>query len=164
MTPRTHPILLAWEFSAGVFCLWSRLEAVLGRGSPGSMAFSGKFETESEKNYDEFMQRLGLPSNAIEKGRNFKTITEVQQSGQDFVWSQLYPGGHSITNKLTVGKECDMETVGGKKFKATVRMEGGKVVVDSPHYHFTAEMVDGKLVEISTFGGVTYERVSKKLA
>ena len=25
----------------------------------GSMAFTGKYETESEKNYDEFMKRLG---------------------------------------------------------------------------------------------------------
>lgn len=28
----THPILLAQGFSAGVFCPWTRLEAVLGRG------------------------------------------------------------------------------------------------------------------------------------
>lgn len=28
-------------------------------------------------------------------------------------------------------------------------MEGGKVVVDSANYHHTAEIVDGKLVEVS---------------
>ncbi|KAK1343525.1 hypothetical protein QTO34_016305 [Cnephaeus nilssonii] len=98
------------------------------------MAFNGKYEIESEKNYDEFMKRLALP------------------------W------GHSMTNKFTIGKECDMETMGGKKFKATVQMEGGKVVVDFPNYHQTSEIVGGKLVEISTIGGVTYERVSKRLA
>lgn len=59
----------------------------------------------------------GLPSDAIEKGRNFKIVTEVQQDGQNFTWSQHYPGGHSMTNKFTIGKECDMETMGGKKFK-----------------------------------------------
>ncbi|ELV12291.1 gastrotropin [Tupaia chinensis] len=128
------------------------------------MAFNGKFEMESEKNYDEFMKRLGLSSDVIEKARNFKIITEVQQDGQDFTWSQHYSGGNTITNKFTIGKECEMQTMGGKKFKATVRMEGGKVVADFPNYHQTSEIVGGKLVEISTIGGVTYERVSKKLA
>ncbi|XP_045664329.1 gastrotropin-like [Ursus americanus] len=132
--------------------------------SPSSMAFNGKYEFESDKNYDEFMKRLGLPSNAIEKGRNFKIVTEVQQDGQNFTWSQHYPGGHSMTNKFTTGKECDMETMGGKKFKATVHMEGGKIAVEFPNYRQTSEIVGDKLVEISTTGGVTYERVSKRLA
>ncbi|XP_046524510.1 gastrotropin [Equus quagga] len=128
------------------------------------MAFTGKYEIESEKNYDEFMKHIGIPSETIEKGRNFKIISEVQQDGQNFTWSQHYPGGHSITNKFTIGKECDMETVGGKKFKATVQMEGGKLTVDSPNFHFSSEIMGDKLVETSTVGGVTYERVSKRLA
>ncbi|CAK7304300.1 gastrotropin [Vulpes vulpes] len=128
------------------------------------MAFNGKYEFESDKNYDEFMKRLGLPNDAIEKGRNFKIVTEVQQDGQNFTWSQHYPGGHSMTNRFTIGTECDMETMGGKKFKATVHMDGGKIVVDFPNYHQTSEVVGDKLVEISTIGNVTYERVSKRLA
>ncbi|XP_006897099.1 PREDICTED: gastrotropin [Elephantulus edwardii] len=128
------------------------------------MAFSGKYEMESEKNYDEFMKIIGLPSDVIEKGRNFKIVTEVQQDGNNFTWSQLYPSGHSMVNKFTIGKECDMETVGGKKCKATVQMEGGKVVVNFPNYRTTSEIVDGKLVEISTYKDVTYERVSRRLA
>ena len=34
-------------------------------------------------------------------------------------------------------------------FQVTVKMEGGKVVVDSANYHHTVEIVDGKLVEVS---------------
>eukprot|EP00071_Canis_lupus_P039892 XP_022273449.1 gastrotropin isoform X1 [Canis lupus familiaris] len=113
------------------------------------MAFNGKYEFESDKNYDEFMKRLGLPSDAIERGRNFKIVTEVQQDGQNFTWSQHYPGGHSMTNRFTIGTECDMETMGGKKFKATVHMDGGKIVVDFPNYHQTSEVVGDKLVEVS---------------
>ncbi|XP_008690648.1 gastrotropin isoform X2 [Ursus maritimus] len=128
------------------------------------MAFNGKYEFESDKNYDEFVKRLGLSSDAIEKGRNIKIVTEVQQDGQNFTWSQHYPGGHSMTNKFTIGKECDMETMGGRKFKATVHMEGGKIAVEFPNYRQTSEIVGDKLVEISTIGGVTYERVSKRLA
>ena len=69
-----------------------------------------------------------------------------------------------MSNKFTIGKECEMQTMGGKKFKATVKMEGGKVVAEFPNYHQTSEVVGDKLVEISTIGDVTYERVSKRLA
>ncbi|XP_055466650.1 gastrotropin [Psammomys obesus] len=128
------------------------------------MAFTGKFEFESEKNYDEFMKHLGLPADVIAKWHGFKIITEVQQDGQDFTWTQYYSGGNTMTNKFTIGKECEIQTMGGKKFKATVKMEGGKVVADFPNYHQTSEIVGDKLVEIFTIGDVTYERVSKRLA
>ncbi|CAM5160172.1 unnamed protein product [Natator depressus] len=128
------------------------------------MAFTGRYEVESEDNYDAFVKCIGIPSDIIEKGRNFKIVTEVAQNGNDFVWTQIYPTGQSMTNKFTIGKEADMETMGGKKFKATVKMEDGKVVADFPNYHHTAEIAGGKLVEISTAGGVTYKRVSKKVA
>ncbi|XP_060616960.2 gastrotropin isoform X1 [Anolis sagrei] len=107
---------------------------------------------------------LGIPADTIEKGRNFKIVTEVMQNGDEFIWSQIYPGGKSMTNKFVIGKESEIETLGGKKFKATVKMEGGKVVADFPNYHHTAEIAGGKLVEISTVGDVTFKRVSKKLA
>ncbi|CAI9624500.1 unnamed protein product, partial [Staurois parvus] len=90
---------------------------------------------------------LGIPAEQIEKGKNFKYTTEVVQNGDDFTWSQIYPG-FTLTNKFTVGKEADMETQGGKKFKATVRMESGKLTVDFPKYHHTSEIVGGKLVEV----------------
>uniref|UniRef100_H9G789 Fatty acid binding protein 6 n=2 Tax=Anolis carolinensis TaxID=28377 RepID=H9G789_ANOCA len=129
-----------------------------------TMAFSGKYEVESEENYDSFMHRIGIPADTIEKGRNFKIVTEVIQNGDEFIWSQIYPGGKSMTNKFVIGKESEIETLGGKKFKATVKMEGGKVVADFPNYHHTAEIAGGKLVEISTVGDVTFKRISKKLA
>ncbi|KAB0386508.1 hypothetical protein FD755_001464 [Muntiacus reevesi] len=94
------------------------------------MAFTGKYEIESEKNYDDFMKRLGLSSDTIEKGRNFKVVSEIKQDGQNFTWSQHYPGGHSISNSFTVGKETEMETVGNKKFKYSApQIAGGREVV-----------------------------------
>ncbi|XP_025947188.1 gastrotropin isoform X2 [Apteryx rowi] len=130
----------------------------------GNMAFTGKYEVESDENYDDFTRKIGIPSDIIEKGRNLKIVTEVAQNGNEFTWSQHYPGGHSMTNKFTIGKEADLETMGGKKFKATVKMEDGKIVADFPNYHHTAEISGGKLVEISTAGGVTYKRISKRIA
>ncbi|KAM4747837.1 gastrotropin-like [Rhinophrynus dorsalis] len=127
------------------------------------MSFTGKYEVESQENYDAFMKLIGIPDETIEKGRDFKITTEVVQNGNDFTWSQIYPG-KTMTNKFTIGQESDMETMSGKKFKATVRLEGGKIVVDFPKYHHTSEIVGGKLVETSEAGGITFKRVSKRLA
>ncbi|KAM6475515.1 gastrotropin isoform 2-T3 [Liasis olivaceus] len=133
-------------------------------GIPQKMSFTGKYEVENEENYDNFMKRLGLPDDAIEKGRNFKIISEIIQNNDEFTWSQIYPGGHILTNKFVIGKESEMETVGGKKFKAILRKEDGKVISDFPNYHYTAEIAGDKLIEISTVGDVIFKRISKKLS
>ncbi|XP_052672229.1 gastrotropin isoform X3 [Harpia harpyja] len=130
----------------------------------GNMAFTGKYEFEGDENYDDFVKKIGLPSDKIEMGRNCKIVTEVVQNGNDFTWTQHFPGGHTTTNTFTIGKEADMETMGGKKFKATVKMEDGKIVADFPNYHHTAEICGGKLVETSTTSGVVYKRTSKRIA
>ncbi|XP_072259205.1 gastrotropin-like [Pyxicephalus adspersus] len=127
------------------------------------MAFTGKYEVESQQNYDDFMKVIGIPDEQIEKGRSFNYTTEVVQKGNDFTWTQIYPG-FTLTNNFTVGQESEMQTMGGKKFKATVRLEGGKLVVDFPKYNHTSEIVGGKLVETSIAGGVTFTRTSKKVA
>ncbi|XP_043938219.1 gastrotropin-like [Protopterus annectens] len=88
----------------------------------------------------------GMPADVIEKGRSFKIVTEIVQNGNSFNWSQIYPD-KTMTNKFTVGQESEMHTMSGKTFKATVNMEGGKLVVDFPNYHHTAEIVGGNLVE-----------------
>lgn len=54
----------------------------------------------------------GLPSDMIEKGCNFEIVTE---DGQNFTSSQHYPGSHSMTNKFTIGKDCDMVTIEGQE-------------------------------------------------
>ncbi|XP_029439497.1 gastrotropin isoform X2 [Rhinatrema bivittatum] len=127
------------------------------------MSFTGKYEVESQENYDTFMTAIGLPKDVIEKGRTFTFVTEVVQNGNEFTWSQIYPG-HTMTNKFIIDQECEMETMAGKKFKATVHMDGGKVVVDFPKYHHSSEIVGNKLVETSVAGGITFKRISKKIA
>uniref|UniRef100_A0AAY5KGH7 Gastrotropin n=1 Tax=Esox lucius TaxID=8010 RepID=A0AAY5KGH7_ESOLU len=105
----------------------------------------------------------GIPDDIIEKGRNYKLITEVVQNGEEFTWTQVYPTNKTVSNKFVIGQECDMETIGGKKFKATVTMEGGKLSTSFPKYHHTSEISGGKLIEISTTGSVVLKRTSKKI-
>nr|ACQ58324.1 Gastrotropin [Anoplopoma fimbria] len=127
------------------------------------MAFAGKWETENQEGYDVFCKLLDIPDDVIEKGRDYKLITEVTQDGDNFSWTQIYPTNAKVTNKFTIGKECDMETIGGKKFKATVHMEGGKLSVAFPNYHHTSEISGGKLIETSKAGSVVLKRTSKKI-
>lgn len=57
----------------------------------------------------------------MERGREYKMITEVTQNGDTFSWTQVYPTDAKVTNTFTIGKESDMETIGGKKFKVKRR-------------------------------------------
>lgn len=59
----------------------------------------------------------------MERGRDYKLITEVTQNGDTFSWTQVYPTDAKVTNTFTIGKECDMETIGGKKFKVKRAVE-----------------------------------------
>uniref|UniRef100_A0A674BRE4 Cytosolic fatty-acid binding proteins domain-containing protein n=1 Tax=Salmo trutta TaxID=8032 RepID=A0A674BRE4_SALTR len=47
------------------------------------MAFSGKYELESQENY-EFLEAIGFDNAKTD----IKVITEVLQEGDDFTWSQ----------------------------------------------------------------------------
>ncbi|XP_056373311.1 gastrotropin-like [Hyla sarda] len=127
------------------------------------MAFTGKYEVESQENYEAFMKLIGIPDDKIEKGKNFKYTTEIVQNGNEFSWSQIYPG-HTTTNKFVLGQESELHSMAGKTFKTTIRSDGGKIVVDFPNYHHTSEIAGGKLVETSVAGGVTFKRISKKVA
>lgn len=60
---------------------------------------------------------LGIPDDTIQKGRDYKQVTEVVQNGNDFTWTQFYPSNHKVTNTFSIGKEADMQTISGKKFK-----------------------------------------------
>ncbi|XP_064181465.1 gastrotropin [Anguilla rostrata] len=130
------------------------------------MAFSGKYEMESQENYEEFLQRIGIPDDVIEKGRNFKTVTEVVQNGNEFTWSQVYPN-RTMTNKFIIDQECEMETMAGIKFKATVTMDGDKICANFPKYQQTVQLSGDKLVECCTVSGakgtVTMKRISKRI-
>ncbi|XP_017276304.1 gastrotropin-like [Kryptolebias marmoratus] len=127
------------------------------------MAFVGRWETETQEGYDEFCKKIGIPDDIIEKGRDYKLITEVTQDGDDFSCTHIYPTDARVTNNFTLGKECDMQTIGGKKFKATVNMEGGKLIMCSPNYNQVSEISGGKLIEIITFGSVVLKRTSKRI-
>lgn len=125
------------------------------------MAFEGKYELESQDNYEEFLEAIGL----LSAKTDHKVITEVVQDGDNFTWTQTIPNW-SWSNKFTVGQECELTTMTGTKFKAPVTKEGSKISVQFPQYQFTAEIIDDKLVMhciIPGEKGVSFKRISKRI-
>ncbi|XP_029021912.1 gastrotropin-like [Betta splendens] len=125
------------------------------------MHFSGKYELESQENYEAFLEAIGL----LHAKTDHKVITEVVQDGNDFTWTQTIPNW-TWSNKFTVGRECELTTMTGSAFTALVREDGGKISIQFPQYLFTAEMTDDKLVmvcETSGEKGVTFKRVNRRI-
>ncbi|XP_030002159.1 gastrotropin-like [Sphaeramia orbicularis] len=125
------------------------------------MDFSGKYELESQENYEAFLEAIGLLSAKTDE----KVITEVVQDGNNFTWTQSIPNW-SWSNTFTVGQECELVTMTGAKFKAPVTLEGGIISIQFPQYHFTAQITDDKLVmNCVTPGekGVTFKRLNKRI-
>uniref|UniRef100_A0AAQ4PL36 Cytosolic fatty-acid binding proteins domain-containing protein n=1 Tax=Gasterosteus aculeatus aculeatus TaxID=481459 RepID=A0AAQ4PL36_GASAC len=94
-----------------------------------------------------------------------KVITEVLQDGSGFTWTQSIPNW-TWSNKFTVGQDCELTTMKGVKFTAAVTMEGGKISIPFPQYHFTAELIEDKLVMICLTPGeksVTFRRTSRRI-
>ncbi|XP_059202724.1 gastrotropin-like [Centropristis striata] len=125
------------------------------------MAFAGKYELESQDNYEEFLEVIGL----LNAKTDHKVVTEVVQDGNDFTWTQTIPNW-KWSNKFTVGQECELVTMTGATFTAPVTMEGGKILIQFPQYRLVAEIIDDKLVmNCTTTGekGVTFKRISKRI-
>jgi hypothetical protein len=92
----------------------------------------------------------GLSSDSIERARNFKIITEVQQDGQNFTLSQHYSGGNVITNKFTIGKESEIQTMGGKKFKVSEgEIQGRRSLLPPTQINFSISSLFPKLMFLS---------------
>ncbi|KAB1256978.1 Fatty acid-binding protein; liver [Camelus dromedarius] len=118
------------------------------------MNFSGKYELQSQENFEAFMKAVGyrvplvttafqlpplptlnlkwfppgLPDDLVQKGKDTKEVTEVVQNGKHFKFT-VTAGPKVFQNEFTVGEESEMETMTGEKVKAVVQLEGENKLV-----------------------------------
>lgn len=83
------------------------------------------------------MFALGLPDEVIKQVKELKSLTEIEQKGNDFKIT-VTTGPKVMVNTFTIGKETEMDTITGEKIK--VRAEPklccyGKVRVQPPVRH-----------------------------
>jgi len=124
-------------------------------------AFIGRFIVESKENYDAFMKAVGVPEEYIAMSRDVKVITEIKKDGDGYVISRIRPQ-KTVTNKIVIGQETELDTIKGDKVKCKTTLNGGKLESRGDKYCVVMEMDGGKLKEHVTFNGHTMSRVSKK--
>uniref|UniRef100_A0A3P8S3F9 Fatty acid binding protein 10a, liver basic n=1 Tax=Amphiprion percula TaxID=161767 RepID=A0A3P8S3F9_AMPPE len=111
------------------------------------MAFSGTWQVYAQENYEQFLKAMELPDDVIKMAKDIKPITEIKQTGNDFVITTKTPG-KSVTNSFTIGKEADITTLDGKKLKCIVNMEGGKLVCNTGKFNHIQELKGGEMIEV----------------
>ncbi|CAK6950643.1 fatty acid-binding protein%2C liver-type-like [Scomber scombrus] len=127
------------------------------------MSFSGKYQLESQENFEPFMKAIGLPDDLIQKGKDIKSISEIEETGNNFKVT-VTTGTKVLVNTFTIGQEAELETITGDKIKSVVQREGNKLKVSLKGIESVTEMVDGNtIVNTMTLGGIVYKRTSKRM-
>uniref|UniRef100_A0A8B9JCV3 Fatty acid binding protein 1-B.1-like n=1 Tax=Astyanax mexicanus TaxID=7994 RepID=A0A8B9JCV3_ASTMX len=104
-----------------------------------------------------------LPDDLIEKGKDIKSTSEIEQNGDHFKVT-VTTGTKVLVNSFTVGQEADLETLTGEKIKSVVMKEGNKLKVTLKGIESVTELVDGNtLVNTLTLGNIIYKRTSKRV-
>ncbi|NXL34608.1 FABPL protein, partial [Glaucidium brasilianum] len=127
------------------------------------MSFTGKYELQSQENFETFMKALGLPDDQIQKGKDIKSISEIVQDGKKFKVT-VTTGSKVLHNEFTIGEECEIEMLTGEKVKAIVQLEGNnRLVANLKGLKSVTELNGDTITNTLTMGDLTYKRISKRI-
>ncbi|NXU83905.1 FABPL protein, partial [Xiphorhynchus elegans] len=127
------------------------------------MSFTGKYELQSQENFEPFMKALGLPDDQIQKGKDLKSTTEIVQDGKKFKVT-VTTGSKVLTNEFTVGEECELEMLTGEKAKGIVQMEGNnKLIANVKGLKSVTELNGDTITHTMMLGDLTCKRISKRV-
>ncbi|XP_006626561.1 fatty acid-binding protein 1, liver isoform X2 [Lepisosteus oculatus] len=127
------------------------------------MAFTGKYELVSHENFEPFMKAIGLPDELVQKGKDIRSVSEIEQSGDSFKVT-VTTGSKVLVNQFTLGQESELQTPTGEKVKAVVTMEGGnKLKVCLNGINSVTELCGDQIINTMTLGGIVYKRISKRI-
>ncbi|NXO48376.1 FABPL protein, partial [Aramus guarauna] len=126
------------------------------------MSFTGKYELQSQENFEPFMKALGLPDDLIQKGKDIKSISEIVQDGKNFKVT-VTTGSKVLHNEFTIGEECEVELITGEKVKAIVQLEGNKLIAKVKGLTSVTELNGDTITNTLTMGDLTYKRISKRI-
>ncbi|XP_027758296.1 fatty acid-binding protein, liver [Empidonax traillii] len=127
------------------------------------MSFTGKYELQSQENFEAFMKALGLPDDQIQKGKDLKSTTEIVQNGKKFKVT-VTTGSKVLTNEFTIGEECEIEMLTGEKAKGLVQMEGNnKLIANVKGLKSITELNGDTITHTMMMGDLTCKRISKRV-
>ncbi|CDQ69014.1 unnamed protein product [Oncorhynchus mykiss] len=131
------------------------------------MAFTGKYQLESQENFEPFMKaigncKIGLPDDLIQKGKDIKSVSEIEQNGDHFKVT-VTTGTKVMVNSFTVGQEAELETLTGEKIKSTVNLVGNKLMVSLKGIESVTEFNGDTIIATMMLGPIVYKRISKRI-
>ncbi|XP_003468992.1 fatty acid-binding protein, liver-like [Cavia porcellus] len=127
------------------------------------MSFSGKYQLQSQENFEAFMKAVGVPDDLIQKGKDAKGLTEIVQNGKHFKIT-ITTGSKVMHNEFTVGEETEMDSITGEKIKSLVNLEGdNKLVTMYKNIKSVTEINGDILTSTLTLGDIVFKRVSKRV-
>nr|XP_046188921.1 fatty acid binding protein 1-B.1-like [Oncorhynchus gorbuscha]XP_046188922.1 fatty acid binding protein 1-B.1-like [Oncorhynchus gorbuscha] len=131
------------------------------------MSFSGKYQMESHENFESFMEAVGIPDELIQEGKDLKSISEIEETGDHFKVT-VTTGTKILTNSFTIGQETELESpTGGRSMwvaHSVVMREGNKLTAILNGIEYVTELTDANtLVNTMTLSGMSYKRTSKRM-
>ncbi|XP_054247539.1 fatty acid-binding protein, liver-like [Indicator indicator] len=127
------------------------------------MSFTGKYELQSQENFEPFMKALGIPDEMIRKIKDNKYTAEIVQDGKKFKVTATI-GSKVMRNEFTIGEEFDYELMTGQKIKALFQMEGNnKLVGTMKGMKYINELNGDVMTSVATMGDLTYKRIMKRI-
>ncbi|XP_065521390.1 fatty acid-binding protein, liver [Lathamus discolor] len=127
------------------------------------MSFTGKYELQSQENFEPFMKAIGLPDEQIQKGKDVKSISEIVQDGKKFKVT-VTTGSKVIHQEFTIGEECELDMLSGEKVKGIVQMEGNNRLITNMKGIKSVTELNGDTITLTmSVGDITYKRISKRI-
>ncbi|NXD34916.1 FABPL protein, partial [Copsychus sechellarum] len=127
------------------------------------MSFAGKYQLQTQENFEPFMRALGLPEEEIQKGKDLKSISEIEQDGKKFKVT-VTTGSKVLKNEFTIGEESEIQLLNGEKAKVVVQLEGNNKLVTQVKGMKSVTEVNGDIItHTMTMGDLTFKRVSKRI-
>ncbi|XP_020836418.1 fatty acid-binding protein, liver-like [Phascolarctos cinereus] len=127
------------------------------------MNFSGKYQLQSQENFEAFLKAAGLPDDIIQKRKDTRGMIEIVQNGNHFKF--IVNNDNQIqVNEFTLGEECELTTPTGGKVKGVVNLEeGNKLVTILKAMKSVTELNGDILTTTFTLGDVVCKRISKRI-
>ncbi|XP_069832467.1 fatty acid-binding protein 1, liver-like [Dendropsophus ebraccatus] len=127
------------------------------------MSFAGTYELQTQENFEPFMKAIGLPDETIQKGKDIKSVTKIEQNGNHFKVT-VTTGPKVLHNEFNIGEETELHTLTEEKIKSTVNIVDGKLVVQLKAVTSVTEISGDILTNVMTLKDLVYKRVSKRVA
>ncbi|CAN9492957.1 unnamed protein product [Ophioblennius macclurei] len=127
------------------------------------MDFSGTWEVYSEENLEDFLKAMGAPDMMIKMRQNKqKPVIVIERKGDEFTFA-MKTAVCSQSHSFALGKESEVTSPDGRKFKCTVTLEDGKLVSVTEKFTSVREIRGDEMIETITCGSVTFVSKSKRV-